>query len=236
MLPVPIYILHLRYTNPLSCFPLNLDETLVNQTLDLFAASGSLEAIPLPDADVSFAQAFYPADVAAHYLDILLKDTDWRREKIQVWGKEHWQPRLTAWHGDVGSNYSYSGLTLERKPWTPTLLKIKNDIEALSGHRFNSVLLNLYRDENDSVGWHSDNEAELGPNPVIASLSLGQTRTFKMKHRNRPELKTTALQLTHGSLLLMAGTTQRFWQHAVDKERQHMEPRINLTFRHISGW
>ncbi|MES2071772.1 MAG: alpha-ketoglutarate-dependent dioxygenase AlkB [Pseudomonadota bacterium] len=208
----------------------------MDQTLDLFAACGSLEAIPLPDADVSFARAFYPADVAARYLDILLKDTDWRREKIRVWGKEHWQPRLTAWHGDVGSNYSYSGLTLERKPWTPTLLEIKHDIEALSGHRFNSVLLNLYRDENDSVGWHSDNEAELGPNPVIASLSLGQTRTFKMKHRNRPELKTTSIELTHGSLLLMAGTTQRFWQHAVDKERLHMDPRINLTFRYIAGW
>jgi len=208
----------------------------VNATLDLFAAPGSLEPIPLPDAEVSFARAFYPPDVAAQYMDRLFNETDWRREKIQIWGKEHWQPRLTAWHGDAGSSYSYSGLALEPHPWTPTLLALKKDVEAISGHRFNSVLLNLYRDENDSVGWHSDNEAELGVNPVIASLSFGQTRTFKMKHKSRPELKTMALQLTNGSVLLMAGTTQKFWQHAVDKERRHMEPRINLTFRHIAGW
>lgn len=208
----------------------------MNATLDLFAAPGSLEPIPLPDAEVSFARAFYPPDVAAQYMDMLFNETDWRREKIQIWGKEHWQPRLTAWHGDAGSNYSYSGLALAPQPWTPTLLTLKKDVEALSGHRFNSVLLNLYRDENDSVGWHSDNEAELGVNPVIASLSFGQTRTFKMKHKSRPELKTMALQLSNGSLLLMAGTTQKFWQHAVDKEKQRMEPRINLTFRHIAGW
>ncbi|MFZ6646750.1 alpha-ketoglutarate-dependent dioxygenase AlkB family protein [Undibacterium sp. TJN25] len=208
----------------------------MNQTQDLFAASTRLEAIPLPDADVSFARAFYAAGESAQYLDTLRRETEWRHEKITVWGKEHLQPRLTAWYGDASSNYSYSGLSLERNPWTPTLLQIKADIEAISGYRFNSVLLNLYRDENDSVGWHSDNETELGRNPVIASLSFGQTRTFKMKHKNRPELKTTSIQLTDGSLLLMAGTTQRFWQHAVDKEKKAMESRINLTFRHIAGW
>ncbi|WP_394777736.1 alpha-ketoglutarate-dependent dioxygenase AlkB family protein [Undibacterium sp.] len=208
----------------------------MTETLDLFAASTSLEPIPLPDADVSFARAFYTAGESAHYMDTLLNETEWRHERITVWGKEHWQPRLTAWYGDDSSNYSYSGLSLERNSWTPALLQIKADIEALSGYRFNSVLLNLYRDENDSVGWHSDNEAELGSQPVIASLSFGQTRTFKMKHKNRPELKTTSIQLTDGSLLLMAGATQRFWQHAVDKEKKHMEPRINLTFRQIAGW
>ncbi|GGC70822.1 alpha-ketoglutarate-dependent dioxygenase AlkB family protein [Undibacterium terreum] len=208
----------------------------MNETLDLFAASGSLESIPLPDAEIGFARGFYTGEQAAQYMEQLLNETAWRKEKIQVWGKEHWQPRLTAWYGDAGSNYSYSGLTLERHPWTPALLEIKHDVEAISGHHFNSVLLNLYRDENDSVGWHADNEAELGRNPVIASVSLGQTRTFKLRHRNKPELKTTSIQLNSGSLLLMAGSTQRFWQHAVDKERQPMEPRINLTFRHIAGW
>ncbi len=208
----------------------------MNQTQDLFDASTRLEAIPLQDADISFARAFYAPGESAQYLDTLRRETEWRHEKITVWGKEHLQPRLTAWYGDASSNYSYSGLSLERNPWTPTLLQIKTDIEAISGYRFNSVLLNLYRDENDSVGWHSDNETELGRNPVIASLSFGQARTFKMKHKNRPELKTTSIQLTDGSLLLMAGTTQRFWQHAVDKEKKAMEPRINLTFRHIAGW
>jgi alkylated DNA repair dioxygenase AlkB len=150
-----------------------------------------------------------------------------------LWNKEHLQPRLSAWHGDAGARYSYSGVMLEPHRWTDTLLRIKEDVEHATGQRFNSVLLNLYRNEGDSVGWHSDNETELGSRPVIASLSLGETRRFKLRHKTRKDQKTISLALTDGSLLVMSGTTQKFWRHAIDKEREPKDARINLTFRNI---
>ena len=119
------------------------------------------------------------------------------------------------------------------QPWTPLLLKIKTAIEQASGHTFNSVLLNLYRDNQDSMGWHSDDETSLGKNPAIASFSIGATRLFKMKHRYRPDIKTQSLPLLDGTLLVMAGPTQHFWKHAVDKTSAPSAARINLTFRKI---
>jgi alkylated DNA repair dioxygenase AlkB len=205
----------------------------VNDNLDLFSTPAVLEKISLPDAELAFARCFYSAEQAAHFLQDLSTGIAWRQEHIQLWGKQHLQPRLTAWHGDAGSHYSYSGLDLTPLAWTPALVTIKRDIEAASGHHYNSVLLNLYRNENDSVGWHSDNEAELGRQPAIASLSLGATRTFKMRHKRRKDLPVFTLALPSGSLLLMSGPTQACWQHAVEKEKQTTGPRINLTFRHI---
>lgn len=204
----------------------------MNETLPLFDR-GALEPVPLADADVRLMQAFYRQPQSTQLMNRLLEEIDWRQEKITLWGKEHLQPRLSAWYGDAGSRYSYSGVVLAPQPWTPTLLRIREDIENTSGHRFNSVLLNLYRDERDSVGWHSDAEPELGPMPVIASLSLGATRSFRLRHRARKEMKPVRLELVDGSLLLMAGTTQRFWQHAVPKERAACGRRVNLTFRTI---
>ena len=134
-------------------------------------------------------------------------------------------------YGDEGVSYTYSGLTLPTMRWTPLLQRIKDDLEQATGHRFNSVLLNYYRDQNDSMGWHSDDEAALGPQPVIALLSFGATREFKLKHKTRADLKPVRLDLTDGSLLLMAGLTQRCWKHAVDKTRTTIGARINLTFR-----
>lgn len=202
-------------------------------SLELFGEDGTFEAIDLADADVRLMRAFYTEAEADRQFEILLRDTPWRADKITVWGKEYPQPRLTAWYGDPGADYTYSGLRMQALPWSAALDKIKSDIEAKSGARFNSVLINLYRDERDSVGWHSDDEPELGATPLIASLSLGATRTFKLKskkgHRNKP----VALDLTHGSLLLMGGDTQRHWSHAVEKERLPVGPRINLTFRTI---
>jgi alkylated DNA repair dioxygenase AlkB len=211
---------------------------MMSKNLDLFddqqaPTSTTPEPIPMVDADVRFVQGFYRQPLSMQYMNSLLDEIQWREEKIRLWGKEYLQPRLSAWYGNDGSRYAYSGIVLDPHPWTALLLRIKQDIEHASGHRFNSVLLNLYRNEADSVGWHSDSEAELGETPVIASLSLGETRTFKLRHKTRKDLKPVAIELTDGSLLLMGGATQNCWQHAVNKQRDRCGQRINLTFRNI---
>lgn len=205
----------------------------MNDSFSLFEGSSAPESIPMPDAQVRFMQAFYRPPVSGELMDLLLHEILWQQETIVLWGKAHLQPRLSAWYGDAGSSYAYSGVQLNPHPWTDTLLCIKQDIEQATGHRFNSVLLNLYRNEQDSVGWHSDAEPELGSMPVIASLSLGETRTFRFRHKTRKDLKPVSIALTDGSLLLMEGATQRFWQHAIVKERDARKARINLTFRTI---
>lgn len=207
----------------------------MGDSLNLFGDDRTFEPIALPDADIRLMRRFYDAQQADRNFASLLRDTPWRADTIKVWGKEYPQPRLTAWYGDAGADYTYSGLRMAPLPWSDTLARIKSEIEAVCGACFNSVLINLYRDERDSVGWHSDDEPELGPAPLIASLSLGATRTFRLKHKKRPHDKATGIALTHGSLLLMGGDTQRCWSHAVDKERQPAAPRINLTFRTIYG-
>ncbi len=168
-------------------------------------------------------------------LQELLEYTPWRSEEITLYGKRYRQPRLSAWYGDPDSRYAYSGLALEPLPWTDTLLAIRHRLEDLSGGHFNSVLLNYYRDQRDSMGMHADDETELGPDPLIASLSLGDTRTLVLKHRQRPDLDSLRLPLAHGSLLLMGGSTQRCWKHGINKEKTPCGPRINLTFRLIRG-
>lgn len=205
----------------------------MNATPSLFVNSIVLEMLPMIDADVHFMRDFYQAPVAGEMMQRLLDEIAWRQETVTLWGKDYLQPRLSAWYGDAGRGYAYSGVILEPHPWTQTLLRIRDDIEHVCGHRFNSVLLNLYRNEHDSVGWHSDDEPELGKTPVIASLSLGQTRTFRLRHKSDKKQKPVSIALSDGSLLLMAGMTQRFWQHSVAKGRESMDPRINLTFRTI---
>ena len=201
-------------------------------TADLFAGDASpLEQLPLPDADVRFQHHFYDAGFCAAALSELREQIDWQHAQITVFGKRYWQPRLSAVYGDTGVSYTYSGLTLPTMPWTPLLHRIRDDLHQATGHQFNSVLLNYYRDQHDSMGWHSDDETALGAQPVIASLSFGATREFKLKHKTRAELNTVRLDLTDGSLLLMAGSTQRCWKHAVDKSRIDTGARINLTFR-----
>jgi alkylated DNA repair dioxygenase AlkB len=193
--------------------------------MDLFQSSG-LEAIPLRDGELYFQKHF---PLAADAMARLIAETDWKSEKIRLWGKEYLQPRLTAWHGDKA--YTYSGLTLAPLPWTPLLASIRDAVSATCGHPFNSVLLNYYRDGRDSMGMHSDDEAELGPNPVIASLSLGASRTLMLRHKRDKEI--FRIELTDGSLLLMAGATQHHWQHGINKDPRLREPRLNLTFRFI---
>ena len=189
------------------------------------------ERLPLPDADLLFWQQ---VDLGRPYdsvLQELMDNTDWRQEEITVYGKSYLQPRLSAWHGDL--SYSYSGIRLEPLPWTRTLLDLKARVEALTEHEFNSVLLNYYRNQNDSMGMHCDDERELGSQPAIASLSLGYERTFLLKHKTRKDLKTTRLALPQGSLLLMQGDTQQYWRHGINKVRHPCEPRVNLTFRTV---
>ena len=202
-------------------------------TLSLFDAIPALDTIPMIDADVKFIRTFYRGPESRLLMDALLQEIAWRQETIVLWGKRYLQPRLSAWYGDPDSRYRYSGMTLQPQAWTETLQRIRANIEHATGQRYNSVLLNLYRNENDSMGWHSDDEPELGPAPVIASLSLGETRSFRFRHRTRKDQKRISMELTDGSLLLMAGSTQRCWQHAIDKEKRACGPRINLTFRKI---
>jgi alkylated DNA repair dioxygenase AlkB len=168
-------------------------------------------------------------------LDALVAGLAWEQHRLRLFGRERLTPRLCAWYGDAGARYGYSGQTLEPLPWTTPLADLRQRLQAAVGCAFNSVLANLYRDGADGMGWHSDDEASLGPQPVIASLSLGATRRFVLRHRCRRELQTLSLPLEHGALLVMAADTQRHWHHAVPKTRQPVGPRINLTFRHVRG-
>lgn len=197
--------------------------------MDLFASSKILTPIPVPDGELSFlAQLDLPFS-NAEVLARLVADTPWRSELITLWGKQYPQPRLTAWHGEKA--YSYSGLKLEPLAFTPLQMAIKDAVEAACGRRFNSVLLNYYRDGRDSMGMHSDNEPELGPEPAIASVSFGATRTFILQHkRSKQRLK---LALSDGSLLLMAGSLQENWLHGINRIAGDVSARVNLTFRLI---
>jgi alkylated DNA repair dioxygenase AlkB len=197
--------------------------------MDLFSDDDELQRIPIEDGELYFMQRLPLAWDSATLLQRLLEETDWRAETITLWGKPVQQPRLSAWYGDA--RYSYSGIMLEPQPFTPLQLAIKAAVEQASGRRFNSVLLNYYRNEQDSMGFHSDDERELGHDPAIASFSVGEPRTFILKHKRLP--KTVKLALGDGSLLLMAGSLQHHWRHGINKEKSARGPRINLTFRNI---
>ncbi len=192
-------------------------------------------SIELPDADICYWPSIDLGASNEFILQQLIEQVPWRSEVITLWGKQHQQPRLTAWFGDPGASYTYSGLSLEPLPWTDLLSSIRSRVEALSQASFNSVLLNYYRDHRDSMGMHSDDEPELGRNPVIASVSLGEQRTLVLKHRFKKELKPVHMSLHSGSLLLMQGATQHFWKHGINKLSLPCGPRVNLTFRRIGA-
>jgi len=200
---------------------------------DLFSSNQEFERIPLPGADVSILRDL---DTHAPYDIIfsrLLNDTKWRQMEMNIYGKKVLQPRLTAWYGDPERTYIYSGLKNLPLPWTDLLRELKRRIEDCTNERFNSVLLNYYRDNNDSMGFHSDDEKELGPEPGIASLSFGDKRTFLFKHKTDREFGTVPVPLPSGSVLLMKGATQKHYKHAINRETRPCGPRINLTFRKI---
>jgi alkylated DNA repair dioxygenase AlkB len=187
-------------------------------------------SIDLPEAEVLICPDFFRAADADRLLVELLETTSWRQEVFKMYGKEMPFPRLTAWYGDVGASYTYSGLKNVPAPWTPPILEVKRTIEPPCQVIFNSVLLNRYRTGQDSVSWHADDEPEFGKNPVIASVSFGGTKLFQLKHKRRKELKAS-IDLTHGSLLIMRGGTQENWLHQIPKTKKSVPERLNLTFR-----
>ena len=201
-------------------------------TTDLVAA-GVFERVPMPDADVSYLPHLALGQPDAQILRQIIAETSWRSEEVVMWGRRVPQPRLTAWYGDPGASYAYSGLQLDPLPWTALLLDIKSRVETAVASSFNSVLLNYYRDHQDSIGFHSDDEPELGERPVIASLSLGEERTFILKHKRSKATTPVHLRLASGSLLLMLGDTQHCWRHGILKKNRPCGPRVNLTFRTI---
>lgn len=200
---------------------------------DLFSSTQQFERIPMVDADVSILRDL---DTHASYEAIfekLLRDTKWQQREMNMYGRKVLQPRLTAWYGDPSRAYAYSGIRNIPLPWTDLLRELKRRIEDCTEEEFNSVLLNYYRDNNDSMGFHSDDEKELGPEPTIASLSLGDRRTFLFKHKTHKGLGLIPVPLESGTVLLMKGATQRNYMHAINREKRPCGPRINLTFRKI---
>jgi alkylated DNA repair dioxygenase AlkB len=186
----------------------------------------------VPDAEIEYFPNFIETECALELFSKLLADVPWQHDSITVFGKTYPQPRLTSLFGNEGKPYTYSGLVMHPHPWTPLLLQIKAEVEAICQVSFTTVLLNYYRDGKDSNGWHSDDEKELGVNPVIASVSLGADRRFHLRH-NSNKAQKVQLTLTSGSLLVMQGTTQHFWKHQLPKTTKVVGPRINLTFRII---
>ncbi len=193
----------------------------------------AFEKFNLKDGQVWLMTNFMPVDKAVFYYNTLLANINWKQEDIKMYGKVYPVPRQTAWYGYEGFDYKYSGIMCNPEPWTQELFDIKRVIEHfLPGEDFNSVLLNLYRDGNDKVSWHADDEKELGINPTIASVSLGATRRFDLKHKIEEDQKLQ-IELTPGSLVVMKGALQHNWLHQVPVQKKIHEPRINLTFRTI---
>jgi len=190
------------------------------------------ENLNLKDADVTYYPNFFDKTEADKYFKNLYKEIPWQQDDIKVFGKTYKQPRLTAFFGENNQSYSYSNITMFPKPFEGHILEIKNTIEGTLNTSFTSCLANLYRNGKDSNGWHADNEKELGENPIIASITLGEERVFHFKHKYDKNLKKK-LVLKHGSLLLMQGTTQEYWLHQIPKTSRKISPRINLTFRII---
>jgi len=200
--------------------------------MDLFTATNEKYTIDIPDGKFEVYPHFYLENEANTLFDTLMQDILWKQEKITIHGKTVDIPRLSAWYADAGKGYEYSGIYSESTPWNETLAKIRLEIESTTGEYFNSVLANLYRDGNDSVAWHSDNEKSLGDNPIIASLSLGESRDFQIRHKENRDVKKS-FSLPHGSLLLMGKDTQLNWEHQLPKRKRIIKPRINLTYRLI---
>lgn len=192
----------------------------------------SLQPLPLADADIVFDPQWLGRDEADRLLRDLREGIAWEVHRIRLFGREHASPRLSCWIGDADAAYRYSGSLFVPRPGPPALSRLRARLSAELGTGFNSVLANLYRDGRDCMGWHSDNEAELGPAPVIASVSLGAARRFVLKHRDEPSTKL-AIELPPGSLLVMAGSTQRHYRHALPRTARPTGERINLTFRRI---
>jgi len=186
---------------------------------------------PLPSADVRLAR-FCSAAAAQTWFARLHAEIPWAQHRLKIFGRSVDSPRLSCWIGDAEAVYTYSRTRFEPRPWTPALRDLREAVNRFCGEVYNSVLCNLYRDGDDAMGWHSDSEPELGTEPVIASLSFGATRRFRLHHKRNPALRSE-IALESGSLLLMAGATQTNYRHDLPRTARQIGPRINLTFRRI---
>ena len=201
----------------------------------------SFKRAALPDAAVFHWPGFFDSNVSERFVDALISEVKWSQEPIRIFGRELLQPRLLAWYGDPGCAYRYSGRTNTPQAWIPSLIEIRTLVEnaitsKLPEYRqagFNSVLLNRYRNGNDSMGWHADNEIELGPDPLIASVSFGASRSFRLRHNFRRDIEPQVFHLGHGDLLVMGGETQAHWKHQIPPTKKPVGERVNLTFRYI---
>ena len=196
-----------------------------------FAVDLAAVTLPLPDASLHYRADWLPAAEADALFAVLTAAIPWERHRLRLFGREIDAPRLSCWIGDPGAAYTYSRVRFEPRPWLPALAALRARLETTCGARFNSVLANLYRDGRDAMGWHSDDEPELGDDPLIASLSLGAERRFVLRARGGGA--RLALTLQHGSLLLMGGACQHLYRHALPRARAAVGPRINLTFRRV---
>ncbi len=198
--------------------------------MNLFSFDNQLNLLPY-DGAVYYFDGVINNTRANQFFDDLLKMIDWKHDELVIYGKQITTKRKTAWYGDNKLTYSYSNTTHITTPWISVLSELKEIIETKSQSTFNSCLLNLYHDGDEGMAWHSDNEKELGDQPIIASVSLGAERKFVFKHNESKERVSHVLE--QGSLLLMKGDTQQYWQHSLPKTKKVKEPRINLTFRTI---
>lgn len=196
------------------------------------SAASAIDRLPLAGADLRYDPAAWSAAAADAWFAKLQREIPWERHRLVLFGRAVEAPRLSCWIGDADATYVYSRTRFEAQPWTPAVAALRDELAARLGLRFNSVLANLYRGGRDSMGWHSDDEPELGAEPVIASLSFGAVRTFRLRERATRKA-ALSIELAHGSLLVMAGGTQRHYQHALPKRAGIAEARINLTFRRI---
>jgi alkylated DNA repair dioxygenase AlkB len=202
--------------------------TLFSDT-ELFA-TGLLKAkkiFDLPDAELILIDNFFTKEESDRFYEKILRQTKWREYEMEMYDKIVTAPRMISWYEDKDN----VGADQNGPDWTYDLLTIRGRVERETQIEFNSLLLNLYRNGNDGVSWHSDKEHNSGPNPIIASVTFGETRMFRLRHKFRKEIPQVEIPLHHGSFLLMAGTTNSFWQHQVPKTAKNVLPRINLTFR-----
>lgn len=199
--------------------------TLFDDTELFNSGEMHVKEFDIPDAELTLWEHFIARSEADEFYHTILAETPWKQEEITVYDKTHLTPRMCVWYG---KNRDASKPV---RPLTPTLELIKQKVETTTGAQFTSVLVNLYRDGKDGVGWHRDHDRELGPKPIVASVSFGETRPFEIRHKFRKELNKIRIPLNHGSFLLMAGTMQHFWEHQIPKTAKVIKPRINLTFR-----
>ncbi len=198
--------------------------------MDLFGNDPAANLLPC-DGTVNYYGQVFGAAATQHYYETLLRDIPWKNDEAVIFGKRIITARKVAWYGDSNFSYTYSGTTKQAIIWTSELAELKAIVEKLTGTIFNSCLLNLYQDGSEGMAWHSDDEASLGKNTTIASVSFGAERKFSFKHKR--SLETLSILLESGSLLVMKDATQTHWLHSIPKSKKIKTPRINLTFRTI---